>query len=54
MTITPVSNWLGNLVKESILKEHKIQVIHNGIDLDLFKPCLSNIKERIGIGKDKK
>ena len=54
LTITPVSNWLGDLVKESILKDHKIQVIHNGIDLDLFKPCLSDIKERIGIGKDKK
>lgn len=29
LTITPVSNWLGDLVKESILKDHKIQVIHN-------------------------
>lgn len=54
LTITPVSNWLGNLVKESILKEHRIQVIHNGIDLDLFKPCLSNVKERIGVGNEKK
>ena len=54
LTITPVSYGLGNLVKESILKEHRIQVIHNGIDLDLFKPCLSNVKERIGVGNEKK
>ena len=54
LTIIPVSNWLGDLVKESILKAHKIRVIHNGIDLDLFKPCISNLKERIGIGEGRK
>ena len=38
MTIVPVSNWLGGLVGESFLKKYPIKVIHNGVDLDTFKP----------------
>ena len=54
LTIVPVSNWLGNLVKESILKKHRIRVIRNGIDLNLFKPTESRIRERLGIANGKK
>lgn len=35
--VTP-SNWLANLVKESYLNEYPIITIHNGIDLNVFKP----------------
>lgn len=38
MTIVPVSNWLGGLVGESFLKDYPKEVIHNGVDLDIFKP----------------
>lgn len=38
MYIVPVSNWLGNLVEQSFLKGKSINVIHNGIDLNVFKP----------------
>lgn len=38
LTIVPVSEWLGGLVKQSIYKEHPIQVIQNGIDLSVFMP----------------
>ncbi|MBR1774415.1 MAG: glycosyltransferase [Bacteroidales bacterium] len=38
MTIVPVSHWLGGLVKESFLKNYPMEVIHNGIDLNIFKP----------------
>lgn len=44
LTIVPVSNWLGDLVKDSFLSSNKIKVIHNGIDINTFKPS-SNIKE---------
>lgn len=54
MTIVPVSNWLGDLVNESILNKHRIKIVHNGIDLDLFKPTVSNVRERLGIQKEKK
>lgn len=36
--IVPVSNWLGGIVKQSFLKDKNIKVIHNGIDLNIFKP----------------
>lgn len=38
LTIVPVSNWLAEEVKKSFLNEYPIHVIHNGIDLDVFKP----------------
>lgn len=50
MTIVPVSNWLGSLVRKSILQQHQISVIQNGIDLSVFKPLQSNIRERLSIG----
>jgi len=44
MTIVPVSNWLGNLVERSFLKDHHVEVIQNGIDLEVFKPKESKSK----------
>lgn len=38
MTIVPVSNWMGDFVKESFLKGRRIEVIHNGVDQNTFKP----------------
>lgn len=44
LTIVTPSQWLADLVKESILKNHNIITINNGIDLDLFKPKKSNFR----------
>lgn len=41
--ITP-SNWLAEHVKNSFLKDYPVNVIHNGVDLSVFKP--------VGIGSD--
>ena len=49
LTIVTPSKWLANLVKQSFLKEYPVQVINNGIDLDIFKPTPSDIRERFGI-----
>lgn len=38
MTIVPPSNWLGGLVRQSFLADYNIQVIHNGINLEIFTP----------------
>ncbi|MCK6611986.1 MAG: glycosyltransferase [Bacteroidia bacterium] len=38
ITIVPVSNWLGDLVKESFLSCHNIEVILNGVDSEIFCP----------------
>lgn len=38
LTIVPVSNWLADQVAQSFLKDYPINIIHNGIDLDVFRP----------------
>ncbi len=53
MTIVTPSAWLKDLVGESFLKEYPIQVIYNGINLDIFKPVSSDFRERYDL-KDKK
>ncbi len=45
LTIVACSEWMAGLVKESFLKEKPIEVIHNGIDLNVFKPTGSKIKD---------
>ena len=50
--VTP-SKWLSDEVNKSFLKNYPVQVIHNGIDTNVFKPTKSNIKEKYNI-KNKK
>lgn len=50
LTLVPVSSWLGDLVSESFLKNKPIQVIHNGIDLKVFRPTISDVRNRYSIG----
>lgn len=38
VTLVPVSHWLGRYAKESLLGKLKQQVIHNGIDTEMFRP----------------
>lgn len=47
--ITP-SQWLANLVGESFLPEYPVEVRHNTIDTNVFKPTPSDFRERYGIG----
>lgn len=54
LTIVPVSDWLGNNISQSHLKERDIRVIHNGIDIHTFSPQPTNGFERYGIDKQKK
>lgn len=50
LTIVPVSNWLGNETKKSFLKDYKVEVIQNGIDLEKFHIIEDNsVKEKYGI-----
>ncbi len=46
MTLVTPSNWLAGLVKESFLKEYPVKVIHNGIDLSVFKPTESDFRDK--------
>lgn len=54
LTIVPVSEWLGDNIRLSHLKDREIQVIHNGIDIQTFSPLPTNAYERYGIDNCKK
>ena len=53
LTIVTPSKWLRGLVKESYLGKYDIEVINNGISLDIFYPRSTKIKDEIGIGSRK-
>lgn len=38
MTLVPVSDWQASFLKDSFLKDCNVHTIHNGIDIDKFKP----------------
>lgn len=45
MVIVTPSQWLANLVKQSYLKDYHVEVINNGIDLNVFKPTPSEFRK---------
>jgi glycosyltransferase involved in cell wall biosynthesis len=52
LEIVTHSKWLANLVNQSFLSEYKVNVSPSAINLDLFKPLVSDLKEKFDI-KDK-
>lgn len=38
LAIVACSDWLGDFVKESFLGDKRTEVIHNGVDLQMFRP----------------
>lgn len=51
--MVPVSNWLGSITRESFMGEYPVHVIHNGIDLNTFKPIRTDLRKRLGIERKK-
>lgn len=49
LTIITPSQWLCDLVAQSFLKDYPVKVIHNGIDLNVFKPTYGDFRERYSI-----
>lgn len=45
LTIITPSRWLSDQVKMSFLRECPVKVIHNGIDLDVFQPRVSQFRQ---------
>lgn len=48
LTVITPSEWLGSVVRQSFLKDCKVEVINNGINLNVFKPTPSNFREKYG------
>lgn len=54
MIIAPVSEWIKKEMRDSFLKDYSYRVIHNGIDLNVFKPTSNpKIKRKYGLPEDK-
>ena len=51
LTIVTPSSWLADLVKKSFLTNKNIKVINNGINLNIFKPINSDIREKYSINR---
>lgn len=52
LTIVPVSEWIYGEMQHSFLKDCHYRVIHNGIDLDIFRPFDNDyeVRQRYGLG----
>lgn len=46
LTFVPVSDWLASLLRESAQGHRPIVTIHNGTDLNVFKPLMENPNEQ--------
>ena len=46
MTLVTPSQWLADLTRQSYMREYPVRVIHNGIDLSIFKPTDSDFRTR--------
>ena len=53
MTLIAPSEWIANLAKQSFLSEYPVRVEHNTIDLDVFKPTPSDLREKYALGEKK-
>ena len=49
MTLVTPSAWLAGLVKQSFLKDYPVEVIPNGIDLNVFKPTDGHFQAKYGL-----
>ena len=49
LTVIGVSEWISNEARKSFLASKEIMTIHNGIDLSVFKPTPSDLREKLGL-----
>lgn len=49
ITIVTVSEWLTYIVRQSFMSKYPIELINNGIDIETFKPCRNDLKQKYGI-----
>ena len=54
LTVVTPSKWLGKLVKESFLQNYQVKVIHNGINLNVFRIKTDPNINALKLSSDKK
>lgn len=50
--VTP-SRWLKDLVGQSFLREYSVEVVHNTVDGEVFRPTPGDVRQRLGIEERK-
>ena len=53
LSIVAVSQWVKDMIDESFFKDIPSQVIYNGLDLNIFQPTKSSLKNKLGMPDDK-
>lgn len=53
ITFVSPSQWLCDLQQQSFLKDKPCEVVNNGVDVSVFHPIRSNVREEYGIGNRK-
>ncbi len=53
MTLITPSHWLAGLLGESFLRAYPVEVVHNTIDTEIFRPTPSDFRERYGLEDQK-
>lgn len=53
MTLITPSQWLADLVKKSFLSDYPVEVCHNTIDTNVFKPTPSDFRKKYGLENKK-
>ena len=53
MTVVTPSEWLAGLVKKSYMAKYHVEVVHNGVDTNIFKPTKSDLRERYSLQNKK-
>jgi glycosyltransferase involved in cell wall biosynthesis len=46
LTIVTPSKWLANMVGQSFLRDYPVNILYNGINLDVFKPFESDFRKK--------
>ncbi len=46
LTIITPSQWMSNVVKQSFLKEYPVEVVNNGINLNIFKKVETDFRKK--------
>lgn len=55
VTLVAPCNWMKKLIQQSFLSKYPVVTIHNGVDIDIFKPIRSaEIRKKLGITPNKK
>ena len=49
LTVVGVSNWISNEAKQGIFKDKGVVTIHNGVDINIFRPTPSEMREKLGL-----